>query len=386
MPDQLVAATVPQLDDLKELANIQGPCITIFVPREHAENTSRFEVQRLRSALKSAEQALAARRMNPDEINQLLDPIRSFTTELPTPVEARTQTFVILRSSDMLRTFEVPQHLEEAAFVSEHFNVLPILGSLLEADQQFYILALSQKHARLLRCTRESSEETPLPEGTPHSLNEWLNTRMPNESPSREGSDAEQGQPAGSFNSTHDRDNKDEHLSNFYHAVAKGVHEALRDHKEPLVLAGVEYEISMYQSINKYPHILEAGVHGSPDSLKGGELHKRALELIEAHSKSPIEKALGIYERNGGSERVTDDSKTVLKAAHQGRISHLFVAEGASLKGSFDMTTMTPKMAPEGEDLVNVAALQTIAFGGDVLLTPQGLVPGGGPMAAILRY
>ena len=102
------------------------------------------------------------------------------------------------------------------------------------------------------------------------------------------------------FNSAHDRDNLDPHIGNFFHRINEAVSEVLRAETAPLVLAGVEYETSMYRDINSYPHLAEGHVHGSPESLKGGELHKRALEVAHRAFAEPMNKALQQYEKLGG--------------------------------------------------------------------------------------
>ena len=76
--------------------------------------------------------------------------------------------------------------------------------------------------------------------------------------------------------------------------------EVLRGETAPLVLAGVEYETAMYRELNSYPHLAEGNVHGSPESLKGGELHKRALEVAQRAFEEPMKKALQTYEKLGG--------------------------------------------------------------------------------------
>lgn len=375
-----------QIEDLKELANTAGPCLTIYVPREHAENTSRLEGVRFNSVLRLAEDTLSARGLGRDEITQLLDPVRNVQDDLDSPQSAQTRTLVVLRSPEVLRVFEVNQHLDESVSIGDHFNVVPIFKSLQESELSFYILALSQKHVRLLRCTSESSEEVPLPEQTPKSLNEWLNTRMPNESPDHGAKRPDDGSTGGSFTSTTDRDNKDEHLGNFYRVINKAIHETLKGDTHPMVLVGVEYEISMYRALNTYQHLAEDGVHGSPDSLKGGEMHKRALEIMHEHAKGPAKRALGLYEQMGGSDRVSTDPINIVKAAHQGRVAHLFVQDGARHNGLYDPSTMNVKADESGEDLINLAALQTIVFGGDVFVLPAAMIPKQAPVAAVLRF
>ncbi len=46
--------------------------------------------------------------------------------------------------------------------VANHFYVKPLIQAL-QSERVFYVLALSQKHIRLLQCTEDSSEEVELP-------------------------------------------------------------------------------------------------------------------------------------------------------------------------------------------------------------------------------
>jgi hypothetical protein len=129
----------------------------------------------------------------------------------------------------------------------------------------------------------------------------------------------------------------------------------------------------MYRDINSYPHLASGNVQGSPESLKGGELHKRALEVAHRAFAEPMNKALQQYEKLGGTDRVASKPATILKAAQEGRVASLFIAEGAR------------DAANEG-DLLNTAALQTVAHGGDVWVTDPQTVPGRGTAAALLRF
>ena len=158
----------------------------------------------------------------------------------------------------------------------------------------------------------------------PTSVEQWLNTRSPTTSPDRTASgQSETGSTAGTFNSTHDRDNMDPHIGNFFHRIDEAVWEVLRGETSPLVLAGVEYETSMYRDINSYPHLASGHVHGSPESLKGGELHKRALEVAHRAFAEPMNKALQQYEKLGGTDRVASKPAAIVKAARRrpGRIA-----------------------------------------------------------------
>jgi hypothetical protein len=181
-------------------------------------------------------------------------------------------------------------------------------------------------------------------------------------------------------------DNMDRHIRNFFLRVNDAVYEALRGETAPMVIVGVEYQASMWREMSKYPHVAEGHVQGSPDGLRGAELHSRALELAKVAFEQPMMKALQTYEKLGGSERVSTKPAEIVKAAHEARIAHLFVAEGASHPGVWDRETMQVTSEGTGEDFLNLAALQTIVNGGEVSVTTPQKIPGGGPVAALFRF
>ena len=379
------------LADLKEIAAAEPPCITIAIPVQPAPNTSRFDAMRLKSAVRQAEDTLERDwpECNAELCKDLASSLHTFFNEAD-DIGGEGGSLIVLRSPEVFRAFNVDQHLEESVVVSNHFQIYPVLGDLQVAEEKFYLLALSQNHVRLLRCTPKSSEQVDLGPNTPVSLEEWLNTRLPNSAPDHGAvRDSPDGSTAGSFTSTHDRDNKDEHIANFFRAVDKSLFEQLRGQRQPLVLCGVEYERTMYRNLTQYQHVMEQGVQGSPESLKGGEMHARALEVVQEFFAQPAKKALALWEKIGGTDKVTTKLPEIVKAAFEGRVAHLFTAEGArNTSGVFDRNTMSMATSGRHEDLVNAAALQTIAHGGDVFILSPNDMPGGEglSMAAILRY
>ena len=367
-------------EELKALAGASGPCVTIFFPTQAGENAAQQDQVRLRECVRQAEGQLNSLGVDKASQDEFLKPLRELTGD---EWQVGRGSFVVLRSTDLFRYFQLPVQLNQSVFAGEDFHLLPLLPVLRLHTQEFYILALSQNHVRLLRCTEGGSEEVPLPPSMPVSLEEWLNTRSPNSAPDH----AAQSGPGGTFTSTTDLDNKDQHIANFFHAVDRHVADALRGDPRPMLIAAVEYEQTIYRNLNSYPHLVEEPVTGSPDSLKGGELHRRAIEALRLYLDRPLRKALDLWEKLGGTERVSVNTEQIVKAAFEARIAHLFVDDNAQVMGRFDRSTLTMagKAAPE-EDLANAAAMKTIAFGGDVIVSTPERVPGDNPMSAIFRY
>jgi hypothetical protein len=388
MSTQAIEISPLHRQDLKELGGATGPCLTILFSLKRSESNDRRALITLKSALQDAENRLKAMDVNEDEIRKMLAPVREFESEPEGWVNAG-QSLAIFRSPDVFRWFGIPHEVREEVVVADHFFVLPMLTAL-TGEKQFYILALSQKRMRLLRCTERSSEEVPIAEGIPESYEEFLQMRRP-EVAENDHADAgaSQGKDRGGMSNA-DRDKADEHLYHYYQQISKGLEDMLRDDPAPIVAAAVEYEIGVFRRATKLTNLAEQAVFGAPDGLKGGDLHARALEAVAPEWERPLQRALDLYERQGGSDRASANPRHVVKAAFEARVAHLFVAEGARLSGNFDETAHRVHVSRQhrsgDEDLINAAALQTLLNGGDVFVIPRERVPEQSDLAAVLRY
>jgi hypothetical protein len=76
-----------------------------------------------------------------------------------------------------------------------------------------------------------------------------------------------------------DDDNKDkeERLRRFSRKVEQALHPQLRSASEPLVLAGDVTLLPVYRSVSKYAHVLDRGIEGNPEQLRGGRVARSRM-------------------------------------------------------------------------------------------------------------
>src|SRR5687767_4464595 len=98
------------LSDLKDLANAQQPCITLYMPLEPAPNTTRMDYMRLKGGIRQAEQKLAETwpDLTKAQLRELIAPLHALETEA-TEWGGEGGSLVVLRSPDVFRAFEVKQ-------------------------------------------------------------------------------------------------------------------------------------------------------------------------------------------------------------------------------------------------------------------------------------
>jgi hypothetical protein len=259
------------------------------------------------------------------------------------------------------------------------------------AQQAFYILALSQNRTRILKCTQDNSQEIAFPAGFPASLAEAMQTRKPDHTlDNRITGGPSMGGGAVMFGTSTDTEIKDEYLLHFFREIDRAVNSALKLSADPLIPVGVEHEIALYRRLNTYPHLVEPGIHGSPDGLEGGEMHKRALELLAERAQEPGREVPPDFDKRVGTGHASTHIQEIVVAAYQGRVSQMFFQPDARYPGTFDAARQRVKHTEDPldspEDLIETAAAQTILQGGEAKILPGSAMPNGVPVCALFRY
>ncbi len=363
--------------EIKEFAGTTGPCVTVMLPAYLPGNARQKLGTRLRRAVESTGRN--------GDFKPLLKPVLALADELNS--EPQGQSLVIFRSEDQMRQYWVDTAVPESVVVASNFYIRPLLQRT-NGERQFYLLALSQKDVRLLRCSEHDSEEIDPGPKFPRNLMEFAALDQPDHVlDNRSSAGPSNGGGKGvMFGTSSDKEAKDEYLVHFYKAVNDALIDFLGAHiKVPVVLAGVDYELAMYRRVNTYPHLCEEGVQGAPNGMKGGEMHAKALEVLHRHEQKELEGLLAQLNKQSG-ETSAARPEDVVAFAYQGRVMHLFVAENASLVGSFNREAFRAEGGTGDEDLVNAAAVQTILHSGRVHVLPAERMPDGRSMACLTRY
>ena len=352
-----------------------SPCVSIFLPTHrsgieaHQQDTIRFK-----NLIHQAELALGAHGSKPPEVREILAPARRLLDDNDFWAD-QSDGLAVFLAPGYVRTYRIPISLEELVHVNARFHIKPLLP-LLTLNTRFYVLALSQKKLRLLKCSRHTWREIELP-GSPTSREEALAF-----------DDIEKGMSPGGFDSE-----RREALLRYLQSINRGVHDLLRDETAPLVLAGVEHLVAAYREVNDYANLVDAAVIGNPDERNkhAKDLHAAAWSVIEPRLKRLREEAAALYQqyKGQGSTRVSADIEQILPAASSGRIDTLFVSRRRQLWGHFDADAgaveLLDSQSPGAEDLLDLAAGQTLLNSGRVYASDEAL-PDEGLVAAVYRY
>ena len=365
-----------------------GPCASVYLtlPSTAPNQSAKTNAVAWKDTVRTIEEKL---RQQGEEGRQIFESISRWE-DVSQGLQPGAKSIAVFRSPQVFCVSWSQTPFKNRAFAGSRFYIRPLLMELTGA-RTFYLLALSQKNVRLLRCTNRSCEEVPLAAETATSFDAYMNAAKPD----HVSTDSSSAGPSGGHtkgivaSTSTTREDKSEYLAHFFRQIDRGVNELLRGSSEPLVLAAVDYELAQYRSLNTYPHLAKEDVQGAPNSLKSGEMHARALDALGRCYAQKVDGVLAEYDHKvggGASNRLKD----VVTAAHDGRVLTLLVSDSLESAGEFDKATHSAKGHRNGtaddEDLINDTVIETVLHGGQVFATPNGKLPNGAPLAAVFRY
>ena len=383
-------------DQVRELSEVREiPCLSIYLPTFRAGAETVQNQIRFKNLLRRAEERLGEQGLRAPERDAFLAPARDLAGDADF-WQHQEEGLALFRSRELFRSFRLPASFDERVVVDERFHLKPLFR-LLGANGHFYILALSRNRVRLLAADRDSVRELALgavPASMVEALGEEEVQKTDRGNTFGPAAKSRAGSPAGLVHHGHGAGDHDikEDVRRFFNLVDDALPTLDLDRNAPLVLAGVEYELPIYREISRWTNVVEQGVTGNPDLLRPEELHEQALRIVAPMFERGLEEAIERYGTLAPRGRASSRVEEVVPAAHDGRIDTLFTARGAHLWGSYDPQSREVRNGGGGErdgkeDLLDLAAVQTLLHGGAVFSVDPAKVPASGqPLAAIFRY
>jgi hypothetical protein len=378
------------MDILKQafLERHSGWCVSLFMPTHRTGREMEQDPIRFKNLLREAEESLTAKGLRDSGIQELLKGSRGLLQDR-TFWQRQSDGLAVFVSAETLHFFRLPMAFKELAVVSHRFHVKPLLP-VLTSDGTFYILALSQNQLRLLEGTRHSVDAIDL-ENVPKNLSEAFPDAFPEkELQFHTGTYSGSGNRPAMFHGHNIRNDIKNHIMQWFRMIDKQLRGFLSGGQPPMVLAGVDTLFPLYKEVNTYPHLMDEGIPGNPEEMTPEDLHQKAWAIVETVFKEERKAGYARYRQLAGTGQTTTDVTEAVLAAYHGRIDVLFVAVGVEVWGRFDpekdkvYVHETPD--PGDEDLLDLAAIQTIINGSTVYAVLPEEVPDHALLAAVMRY
>ena len=275
----------------------------------------------------------------------------------------------------LLRTFRLPNRLTSVVEVGDRFYVKPLLRAV-SFPQAAFVLALAAGSVRLVEILREDQPFTvAVPDLPSDAASAAGKASIADRSPSArlQGSEGQKVR-----------------LRQFARKVDNALRGVIGGLELPLILAATEPLESIYRSLNSYPHLVDSAIRGNPERTSDVELAAAARTVLDEVYARELSAVQQLFEQRFSQDRASTDVATVARAATYGAVDTAVVDIDQKVPGHVDEDSGAVALAPDDDassyGVVDEIARRVLLSGGRVLAVRGPEVPGGGPLAAILRY
>jgi hypothetical protein len=365
---------IPTRSEIERLLLARDPCcVSAYVPTSpitQDAQADRIELKNLVSAASAQLDAAGAGRAAVADVREALDALvddDDFWAE-------QARSLAVFASPAGLRTFRLPNRLTSIVEVGDRFYVKPLLRAV-TFPQAAFVLALAAGSVRLVEVSREGPPFTvAVPDLPSDAASAAGKASIADRSPSArlQGSEGQKVR-----------------LRQFARKVDQALRGVLTGLELPLILAAAEPLASIYRSLNSYPHLVAAGIAGNPDAASDEDLAAAARAVLDGVYADELAAVGDLFELRSAHGRGSTDVATVARAATQGAVDTLLVDVDEKLPGHVDEDSGAVTFAADDAvsyGVVDEIARRVLLTGGRILAVRAPDVPGGGPLAAILRY
>lgn len=381
-------------DEFNELADFRGEqLISLYLPTSYVGREQENRIA-FKTLLKEAKATAEKQGLATDDLEKRFQPATDLL-EMPDFWKNQKKTLAVFLGPDKARIERLRHPVSEAIHhVSDRFYILPLIPAASGASKDFFLLTLAKEQVRLFLGDQVGLEEIAIDGVVPKNMDEALMLEMEETTLQMNGStdNTSQGQGKTFFGHGAGKDRERGHVKNYLDRVDEGVQTLLRNETRPLLLAGVQELIPVYHEANGYNHLVtDRFVAGNVDYDKANELHSKAWKHIEPVLNEQAARDVDIFGQNYAADEAGTTLMTIVPAAVNGRVTALWISEGARRFGKYDASTNGVTFGNEGEDgnyeLFNFAAVHAMRTGARVYVVPQGELPiPTGNICCIYRY
>jgi hypothetical protein len=357
------------------------PCLSMFMPTVRLGDQVRQNSIRFKNLVGRAEALLEQHGLTPAGIDVLTAPLRDLERQHGF-WEQQGDGLAVYLAHDFYVHFRLARAVEARVEVGTRFFVLPLIP-LLDLTLPFHLLVLDAAGVRLYKGDGYQLEDIPL-NHVALSLDAHLRNIERERSVQWHTSGGASGAASAIFygqgNEGDDTTHKDD-LRAWFQRIDRAIAEHVSHTDVPFILAGVAVNRGMFREVSRRAPAIAAEIDVNPTKTDVRSLHARAWSAIGAQAANAHAAALERLEMRleRGALAVTG-IRPVIAAARSGRVEAIYVPQNARVEGRLDAETGAITFGP-GEDLINLAAHETLYHGGSVILTQKR-----DELAAALRY
>lgn len=352
---------IPTRDQIDELLRHRGEgSISIYLPVGRSAADKRADRTRLGTLI---DEALDAGRADGVWTRADLADVTETLTALVDDEEfweRQAESLAVFADPAGVRAFRVPNELSELVAVADRFHVKPLLRAV-TFPQAAHLLVLAAGSVRLLEISPDlppvevKLDDLPRDAWDPRS-NKVVMARERN------------------------------YVRQIEHAV-RGV---VNGSGLPLILAATETIAAAYRRVNTAPGLVADRIAGNPEESSDAELAGAARDILDEVYRQQLIDLRELLDERIPQGRVAIDVAEVARLATMGVVDTLVFDMDAHLPGTVDDDTGEIEFADVDDastyGIVDEIVRRAYLANGRVMAVRSDDVPGGGPLAAVLRY
>lgn len=366
---------LPTRQDLEALVAHRGaPAVSIYLPTTPLTQDTRLDRIELKNLLKAAVAEMEAGDTPKRQVWPIEQAVDALIEDDGFWVD-QANSLAIFVTPERIRTFRLPNKLVGAVEVSDRFHLKPLIRSV-TFPQTAWVLAIGMGAVRLVEVLADLPPHEVKVPGLPKDMASALGRRSHGER-TGEGTSGEQ---------------TSEHalLTRYSRDVDQALRPILAGDGRPLIIAAAEPLASVYRAVSTYPGTATEVIPGSADRIPDHELAAAARKVLDGIYAAELAELGRLYAAREGQGRATGDVAMAARAATFGAVDTLVVDMDTVVTGtvSDDDGTVSFREGARADTygVVDEIARRTLQAGGRVVSARRADVPGGGDLAAILRY
>jgi hypothetical protein len=353
--------------DVKQLQSLTNvPALSILLPTHRTSPENKQDPILVKNLVSEATQRLGEEFSNRD-LAPLLQNLEKLVSEIDYTYALKGLALYV--SHDFAKLYYLPFSVAARVIIDQTFATRDLIYGL-HREQRYWVLLLSQGSTRLLAGIGETLEEV-----------EDKNFSM------------EMTGPGATSPIPYDSDSsyRDDRHRRFFQQVDSAFTSYLQDDSLPLILGGVDRQISFFQEVSQHTKLIAGTITGNFDKATIPELIPQVWPIVRSVREGQQADALQALDDAMGAQNVVSTIGEAWRLAQEGRGKLLLVEKSyhvpaiLSENGGLELVD-EPGGTYVMDDAVDEVIEVVLAKGGSVVMVDDGALSIHQQIALILRY
>lgn len=365
---------IPSRSDIQRLSAVRTPsCLSIYLPTTPITQDAQADRIALKNLARQGLEQLTQIGI-PKHERDTIDEALGDLIDDDEFWRFQANTLAVLVTPAETLTFRLPNKLEPAVVAGDRFFIKPLLRAL-TVSQSAYVLALAQGSVRLVEVSGDLPAATVKVQDLPSDAASAVGKASILD---RTGSGRIQGSEGQKVR-----------LRQYARQIDNALRGRLGGSETPLILAAHQPLDAIFRSVCSYPHLVAETLDMKPEETSDADLAQASRAVLDRVHAAELASLRDQFAARSAQARTTTDLAQAAKAATFGAVQTLFVDIDDIVPGHIDddgAVHFDDAAAAGNHGIVDQIASRALASGARVLGVRRADVPGGGSLAAILRY